>query len=74
MITCIPFSVKKQAKQGKVHTSRLKPELSDEEIRDFFEKYRSEAGIEQPCDKVKQERQNFCIVTFENEEPAKKLL
>ena len=65
---------KANAKQGKVHISKLKPELSDEEIREFFEQYGAIAGVEQPYDKVKQERKNFCFITFEKEETAKKLL
>ena len=65
---------KAQAKQGKVHISKLKPELSDQEIREFFEQYGAIAGVEQPYDKVKQERKNFCFITFEKEETAKKLL
>ena len=65
---------KAQAKQGKVHISKLKPELSDEEIREFFEQYGAIAGVEQPYDKVKQERKNFCFITFEKEDTAKRLL
>ena len=48
--------------------------MSDEEIREFFEQYGAIAGVEQPYDKVKQERKNFCFITFEKEETAKKLL
>jgi squid-like protein len=42
--------------------------------QEFFAGYGAVAGIEQPFDKTKNERKNFCFVTFEKEEPAKKLL
>jgi squid-like protein len=63
-----------QAKQGKIYVGKLKPELSDEQIKEFFAGYGAVAAIEQPFDKMKNERKNFCFVTFEKEEPAKKLL
>lgn len=65
---------KAQAKQGKIYVGKLKPELSDEEIKEFFSKHGAIAAVEQPFDKAKNERKNFCFITFEREETAKKLL
>lgn len=65
---------KAQAKQGKVYVGKLKPELTDEAIKEFFGQYGNVAQIEQPFDKVKNERKNFCFITFDKEETAKKLL
>jgi len=65
---------KAQAKQGKVYVGKLKVELSDEEIKAHFEQYGQIAQIEQPFDKTKNERKNFCFITFEKEESAKQLL
>jgi squid-like protein len=65
---------KAQAKQGKVYVGKIKPEVTDEEIKEFFAQYGAVASIEQPFDKMKNERKNFCFVTFEKEEPAKRLL
>jgi len=65
---------KAQAKQGKVYVGKLKTELTDEQIKEFFAQYGSIAQVEQPFDKVKNERKNFCFITFDKEETAKKLL
>ena len=65
---------KAQAKQGKVYVGKLKPELSDEEIKEFFSTYGTIASLEQPFDKTKNERKNFCFITYEKEETARKLL
>lgn len=63
-----------QAKQGKIYVGKLKPEVTDDDVKEFFAQYGTIAGIEQPYDKVKSERKNFCFVTFDREDPAKKLL
>ena len=65
---------KAQAKQGKVYVGKLKAELSDDEIKTHFSQFGTIANIEQPFDKQKNERKNFCFITFEKEEVAKRLL
>ena len=65
---------KAQAKQGKVYVGKLQPELTDEQIREHFTQYGVIANVEQPFDKAKNERKNFCFITFEKEEAAKQLL
>jgi len=65
---------KAQAKQGKVYVGKLQPELTDEEIKEHFAQYGTIANVEQPFDKTKNERKNFCFITFEKEEAAKQLL
>lgn len=65
---------KAQAKQGKIYVGKLKPELSDDEIKNFFSGYGNIAQVEQPFDKAKNERKNFCFITFDKEETAKTLL
>jgi len=65
---------KAQAKQGKIYVGKLKPELSDEEIKAHFQQFGQIAQVEQPFDKTKNERKNFCFITFEKEESAKQLL
>ena len=54
---------KAQAKQGKIYVGKLKAELTDEAIKEFFGQYGSIATVEQPFDKVKNERKNFCFPT-----------
>jgi len=63
-----------EAKQGKVYVGKLKPELSDDDIKNHFATFGTIANIEQPFDKIKNERKNFCFITFEKEEVAKTLL
>jgi len=65
---------KAQAKQGKIYVGKLKSDLTDETIKEFFGQYGSIAQVEQPFDKVKNERKNFCFITFDKEDTAKKLL
>lgn len=65
---------KAQAKQGKIYVGKLKSDLTDEQIKEFFTQYGSIAAVEQPFDKAKNERKNFCFITFDREDTAKKLL
>ena len=65
---------KAQAKQGKIYVGKLKPELTDDQIKEHFAQFGTIANIEQPFDKQKNERKNFCFITFEKEEVAKRLL
>ena len=65
---------KAQAKQGKIYVGKIPQELSDEEIKSFFEQYGAIVTVEQPFDKMKNERKNFCFVTFENERVVRKLI
>ena len=43
-------------------------------FQDHFETFGSIVNVEQPYDKQKNERKNFCFITFEKEEAAKQLL
>jgi len=69
------IAVKKaQAKQGKIYIGKLKPEITEDDIKEFFGQYGTVVSVEHPFDKVKNEKKNFAFVTFEREETAKKLL
>jgi len=65
---------KAKAKEGKIYVGKLKPELSDEEIKNHFAQFGNISAVEQPFDKTKNERKNFCFITFEKEDCAKQLL
>lgn len=65
---------KAEAKQGKVYVGKLNTDVSEEDLRNHFSTYGAIANIEQPFDKTKNEKKNFCFITFEREDPAKKLL
>jgi len=65
---------KAQAKQGKVYIGKLPADLSDDDIKNHMATFGTIANIEQPFDKMKSERKNFCFITYEREDVAKKLL
>merc|ERR1711988_1153127 len=65
---------KAQAKQGKVYIGKLPADLSDDDIKNHMATFCTIANIEQPFDKMKSERKNFCFITYEREDVAKKLL
>merc|ERR1711971_741465 len=62
------------AKQGKIYVGKLSAELSDEDIKSHFAQFGTIAAVEQPFDRVKNERKNFCFITFDKEDVAKTLL
>ena len=52
----------------------MKPELTDETIKEFFEQFGKIIEFELPIDKVTQTRKNFGFITFEREETMKELI
>ena len=48
--------------------------MSDEAIRDYFSQFGNVTDCELPFDKVKNQRKNFCFITFEREETMKEVL
>merc|ERR1712079_115099 len=60
--------------QGKVYIGKLPADLSDDDIKNHMATFGTIANIEQPFDKMKSERKNFCFITYEREDVAKKLL
>jgi len=76
----MPLTAKKvdvkraKAKPGKIFVGGLVPELEDDKIKDYFSQYGNITGFEMPFDKVKNQRKNFCFITFEREETMKELL
>lgn len=65
---------KAQTRPGKVYVGKLKADISDDQVKTFFSQFGTISNIEQPFDKIKNERKNFCFITFEKEETAKKLI
>ena len=65
---------KAQTRPGKIYVGKLKAEITDDQIKTFFSQFGTIANVEQPFDKTKNERKNFCFITFEKEENAKKLI
>jgi len=63
-----------RAKPGKIFVGGLTETLSDEEIRNYFSQFGSVTECEMPFDKTKNQRKNFCFITFEREETMKEVL
>ena len=63
-----------RAKPGKIFVGGLTEILSDEEIRNYFSQFGSVTECEMPFDKTKNQRKNFCFITFEREETMKEVL
>ena len=63
-----------RAKPGKIFVGGLTPELTDEQIKEHFSKFGIVTDCEMPFDKSKNQRKNFCFVTFEREETMKEVL
>lgn len=63
-----------KAKPGKVFIGGLKPEMTDDEIRDAFSPFGTITEFEMPFDKQKNQRKSFGFITFEREETMKELV
>jgi squid-like protein len=63
-----------KAKPGKIFVGGLTPEMQDEEIKNYFSQFGLVTECEMPFDKTKNQRKNFCFITFEREETMKELL
>ena len=63
-----------KAKPGKIFVGGLTPEMQDEEIKNYFSQFGTVTDCEMPFDKTKNQRKNFCFITFEREETMKELL
>ena len=63
-----------KAKPGKIFVGGLVPELEDDQIKAYFARFGNVTECEMPFDKTKNQRKNFCFVTFEREETMKELL
>ncbi|XP_066966467.1 RNA-binding protein squid-like isoform X4 [Macrobrachium rosenbergii] len=65
---------KAKARHGKIFVGGLKPELSDDDIKNYFGKYGTIIEVEMPFDKQKNQRKGFCFITFEQEAVVTELL
>jgi len=63
-----------KAKPGKIFVGGLTSELQDEDIKEYFAQFGTVTECEMPFDKTKNQRKNFCFITFEREETMKELL
>lgn len=52
----------------KIFVGGLEPDLPESDIREYFEKFGKIEEVELPFDKQKNQRRQFCFITFESEE------
>ncbi|XP_071514077.1 RNA-binding protein squid-like isoform X2 [Panulirus ornatus] len=65
---------KAKARHGKIFVGGLKPDLSDDDIKNYFGQYGNIIEVEMPFDKQKNQRKGFCFITFEHETVVTDLL
>ncbi|CAG9766657.1 unnamed protein product [Ceutorhynchus assimilis] len=65
---------KAKAKPGKIFVGGITPELTDDDIKQYFSQFGSITQVEMPFDKTKNQRKGFCFITFENDAIVKELL
>lgn len=65
---------KAKAKQGKIFVGGLSSETSDEEVKTFFGQFGTIVEVEMPFDKIKNQRKNFCFITYDSEAVVRELL
>lgn len=65
---------KAKARHGKIFVGGLVPELSDDDIKNFFSQYGTIVEVEMPFDKQKNQRKGFCFITFDSEQVVQELL
>ncbi|KAG0717618.1 RNA-binding protein squid [Chionoecetes opilio] len=65
---------KAKARHGKIFVGGLKPDLSDDDIKEYFGRFGTIVEVELPFDKQKNQRKGFCFITFEQENVVTELL
>jgi len=65
---------KAKARHGKIFVGGLDAEVTDEEIREYFGKFGTIMEVELPMDRIKNQRKNFCFITFESESVTNEIL
>lgn len=69
-----PKRVSKKAQHGKIFVGGLTPEITDDDIKQYFSQYGTIVEIQAPFDKTKNQRKGFCFITFESKDVVYKLL
>lgn len=60
-------------RQVKLFVGGLSPDLTDDEIKDYFRRYAPIVVAEMPYDKVKKQRKGFCFLTFDSIQAANEI-
>nr|CAH7740280.1 unnamed protein product [Callosobruchus chinensis] len=65
---------KAKARHGKIFVGGLTSELTDDDIKGYFQQFGNIIEVEMPFDKTKNQRKGFCFITFESEQVVNELL
>lgn len=65
---------KAKARQGKLFVGGLTPEITDDDIKSHFGQFGNVVNVELPFDKQKNQRKNFCFITYDSEQVVTDLL
>jgi len=65
---------KAKARSAKIFVGGLKPEMTDDDIKNHFSAMGTVTEVEMPMDKVKNQRKGFCFITFEQEQVVNDLI
>nr|CAI5818111.1 unnamed protein product [Callosobruchus analis] len=65
---------KAKARHGKIFVGGLTSELTDDDIKGYFQQFGQIIEVEMPFDKTKNQRKGFCFITFESEQVVNELL
>ncbi|KAL6265455.1 RNA-binding protein squid-like [Pogonomyrmex barbatus] len=69
-----PKRVSKKSQHGKIFVGGLTPEITDDDIKNYFGQFGTIVELQAPFDKVKNQRKGFCFITFDSKEVVYKLL
>jgi len=69
-----PKRVSKKAQHGKIFVGGLTPEITDEDIKNYFGQHGTIVEVQTPFDKTKNQRRSYCFVTFDSKDVVYKLL
>ena len=69
-----PKRVSKKLQHGKIFVGGLTPEITDDDLKNFFGQYGTVVEVQAPFDKTKNQRRGYCFITFESKDVVYKLL
>jgi len=61
-------------RQVKLFVGGLSYNLTDDDIKDYFERYAPIVAVEMPYDKIKNRRKGFCFLTFDSIQAVAEIL
>lgn len=65
---------KQQPLKCKIFVGGLTPEITDVDVKDYFNKYGNIIEFQAPFDKIKNQRKGFCFITFDSKDVVNDIL